>query len=65
MGRQANQIQIKIAGELSTCSDRESHKFRSVDSNVTARRDVALDLNARLINFEQSASPHALNTDKA
>jgi hypothetical protein len=29
-----------------------------------ARRGVALDFEARLVNFEQSAGPLALNTDK-
>jgi len=44
--------------------DRESQRCGSVDSRLHARGDVALNLDVRLINFEQSASPLALNTYK-
>jgi hypothetical protein len=35
VARQANKIQIKVAGELSTCGNRESRRYGFVDSNFT------------------------------
>jgi len=63
LARQINKIRILVTGELRPAAT-EVTQVSFCRLELHARRDVALDLDARLINFEQSASPLVVNTDK-